>query len=50
VINPDFVRSNPQIVKDSQTARGENPAFVDLFLEQDQKWRNLTVEVDNLRA
>jgi seryl-tRNA synthetase len=50
VINPDFVRSNPQIVKDSQTARGENPAFVDSFLEQDQKWRNLTVEVDNLRA
>ena len=50
MINPDFVRSNPQIVKDSQTARGENPAFVDSFLEQDQKWRNLTVEVDNLRA
>jgi seryl-tRNA synthetase len=50
VINPDFVRTNPQIVKDSQTARGENPAFVDSFLEQDQQWRNLTVEVDNLRA
>jgi len=50
VINPDFVRSNPQSVKESQIARGENPAFVDSFLEQDQKWRNLTVEVDNLRA
>ena len=50
MINPDFVRSNPQIVKDSQTARGENPAFVDSFLEQDQMWRNLTVEVDNLRT
>ena len=50
MINPDFVRSNPQIVKDSQTARGESPAFVDSFLEQDQLWRNLTVEVDNLRA
>ena len=50
MINPDFVRSNPQIVKDSQTARGENPVFVDTFLEQDQKWRNLTIEVDNLRA
>ena len=48
MINPDFVRTNPQIVKDSQTARGENPAFVDSFLEQDQQWRNLTVEVDNL--
>jgi seryl-tRNA synthetase len=50
VINPDFVRSNPQIVKDSQSARGENPALVDDFIKNDQLWRNLTVEVDNLRA
>jgi seryl-tRNA synthetase len=50
VINPDFVRSNPQIIKDSQSARGENPALVDEFLKNDQQWRNLTVEVDNLRA
>jgi len=50
VINPDFVRNNPQIVKDSQSARGENPALVDEFLKNDQLWRNLTVEVDSLRA
>jgi seryl-tRNA synthetase len=50
VINPDFVRNNPQIVKDSQGARGENPALVDEFLKNDQLWRNLTVEIDNLRA
>jgi seryl-tRNA synthetase len=50
VINPDFVRNNPQIAKDSQSARGENPALVDEFLKNDQLWRNLTVEVDNLRA
>jgi seryl-tRNA synthetase len=50
VINPDFVRSNPQIVKYSQSVRGENPALVDEFLKNDQLWRNLTVEVDNLRA
>ena len=50
MINPDFVRSNPQIVQDSQSARGENPAIVDEFLKNDQLWRNLTVEVDNLRA
>jgi seryl-tRNA synthetase len=50
VINPDFARSNPQIVKDSQSARGENPAIVDDFIKNDQLWRNLTVEVDNLRA
>ena len=50
MINPDFVRNNPQIVKDSQSARGENPALVDEFLKNDQLWRNLTVEVDNLRG
>jgi seryl-tRNA synthetase len=50
VINPDFVRNNPQIVKDSQSARRENPALVDEFLKNDQLWRNLTVDVDKLRA
>jgi seryl-tRNA synthetase len=50
VINPDFVRNNPQVVKDSQITRGENPSLVDQFLEQDQLWRSLTVEVDKLRA
>ena len=50
MINPDFVRNNPQIVKDSQSSRGESPALVDEFLKNDQLWRNLTVEVDNLRA
>jgi seryl-tRNA synthetase len=50
VINPDFVRNNPQIVKDSQSARGESQALVDEFLKNDQVWRNLTMEVDNLRA
>jgi seryl-tRNA synthetase len=50
VLNPDFVRNNPQVVKDSQASRGEDPLLVDQFLEKDQLWRNLTVEVDDLRA
>lgn len=50
MINPDFVRENPQIVKDSQIARGEDPSIVDEYLKSDQLWRNLTIEVDNLRA
>ena len=50
MINPDFVRNNPEIVKGSQSARGENPALVDEFLKNDRLWRNLTVEVDNFRA
>ena len=50
MLNPDFVRNNPQVVKDSQASRGEDPMLVDQFLEKDQLWRNFTVEVDNLRA
>ena len=50
MINPDFVRENPQIVKDSQIARGEDPSLIDEYLKSDQLWRNLTIEVDNLRA
>ena len=50
MLNPDFVRNNPQVVKDSQASRGEDPLLVDQFLGKDQLWRNLTVEVDNLRA
>lgn len=50
MINPEFIRDNPKIVKDSQIARGENPDLVDDFLKSDQLWRNLTIEVDNLRA
>lgn len=50
MINPDFIRDNPQIVKDSQKSRGENPDLVDTFLKNDQSWRDLTVEVDGLRA
>ena len=50
MINPDFIRDNPQVVKDSQLARGENPSFVDDFLATDQLWRIITVEVDNLRT
>ena len=38
MINPDFVRNNPQIVKDSQVTRGEKPSLVDEFLENDQLW------------
>ena len=50
MINPEFIRDYPQVVKDSQIARGEDPNLVDEFLTHDQSWRDLTVEVDKLRA
>jgi len=50
MLNPDVIRDNPQIVRDSQKSRGEAPELVDAFLKNDQFWRDLTVEVDSLRA
>ncbi len=50
MINPEFIRDYPQVVKDSQIARGEEPNLIDEFLTHDQSWRDLTVQVDQLRA
>jgi seryl-tRNA synthetase len=50
VIDPDFIRDYPQVVRDSQIARGEDPNLVDKFITYDQSWRDLTVEVDKFRA
>ena len=50
MINPDFIRDNSQILKDSQRSRGESEAVVDEYLKHDEMWRKLTVEVDGLRA
>ena len=50
MINPEWVRNNPHIIKNSQLARGESPTLVDDFLHQDELWRKYTVEVDALRT
>ena len=50
MINPDFVRNNPQVVKDSQTAQGESPTPVYDFTKIYYLWRNLSVGVNTLRT
>ncbi len=50
MINPDILRNNPQLVKDSQLARGESVEIVENFQESDKNWRLLNIETDALRT
>jgi len=50
MINPEILRNTPQIVKDSQNARGESSEIVDKFQEIDKQWRLLNVEIDAQRS
>nr|WP_206071742.1 serine--tRNA ligase [Antrihabitans stalactiti] len=45
-----FLRENPDVVRASQRARGENPAHVDALLEADAARRAAVAAADNLRA
>lgn len=44
-----FVRDNPQIVKDSEIARGNDPHNVDILIELDEKRKLARAEYDSLR-
>jgi len=50
MINPDILRNNPQLVKDSQLARGESIEIVENFEKVDKSWRLLNIETDTLRS
>ncbi|MFT3660533.1 MAG: serine--tRNA ligase [Gordonia sp. (in: high G+C Gram-positive bacteria)] len=50
MIDLKIVRENPDLVRDSQRARGEDPALVDRLLEADATRRSAIVEADALRA
>ncbi|HET7739337.1 MAG TPA: serine--tRNA ligase, partial [Mycobacterium sp.] len=45
-----LLRDDPDLVRDSQRARGENPALVDALLEADSTRRAAIAEADNARA
>lgn len=49
-INIDFIRAQPQVVKDSQVARGENPGLVDEILEADKARRDAIAVFEAMRA
>lgn len=50
MIDLRFLRENPEAVRASQRARGEDPALVDTLLEADAARRAAVATADNLRA
>ncbi|MFN3005625.1 serine--tRNA ligase [Mycolicibacterium wolinskyi] len=50
MIDLRLLRENPDIVRASQRARGEDPALVDALLEADTARRSAVSAADNLRA
>src|SRR6478672_5246816 len=50
VIDLKLLRENPDVVRASQRARGEDPGLVDSLLEADAARRAAVAAADNLRA
>ncbi len=45
-----LIRNSPELVKESLTRRGDDPSKVDEWLAVDQRWRELTTDVETLTA
>jgi len=50
MIDIKVLRENPQLVKESQVARGEDPALVERVIAADELRRSAIVEFESLRA
>ena len=50
MIDLKFLRENPDVVRDSQRTRGEDPSLVDQLLEADQRRRDLIAAADTARG
>jgi len=50
VIDLKLLRDDPELVRDSQRTRGEDPALVDALLDADAARRAAVLAADNLRA
>ncbi|MFE3291778.1 serine--tRNA ligase [Rhodococcus sp. NPDC059234] len=50
MIDLKFLRENPDVVRDSQRTRGEDPGLVDALLSADEARRAAVLAGDNLRA
>jgi seryl-tRNA synthetase len=50
MIDLKFLRENPDVVRDSQRTRGEDPSLVDQLLEADQRRRDLIAAADTSRS
>ncbi|MCU1594137.1 MAG: serine--tRNA ligase, partial [Frankiales bacterium] len=50
MIDLKLLREDPERVRDSQVARGEDPALVDALLKADEARRAAVTRADGLRA
>ena len=50
MIDLKLLRDDPDLVRASQVARGEDPALVDVLLKADEERRGAVSRADNLRA
>ena len=50
MLNPDYIRNNPNEVRESAKHRNMDAALVDKFLKADEKWREAIQGIEALRA
>src|SRR3989344_2195743 len=50
MLDPNLIRQNPELVKEGIKKKNYDPSLVDDFLAIDREWREVTKEVDDLRA
>lgn len=50
MLDPRFIRSNPEVVRQGLRNKNVNEAVLDEFLEADALWRRALTEVDELKA
>lgn len=50
MLDINLIRQNPELVKKGVASKNADSSLVDEFLVLDGEWRNLTAQLDNLRA
>lgn len=50
MLDRDFIRQNPDLIRDSLANRGENPKLLEQYLVAEKQWRELTGLIEPLRA
>ncbi|OQX51187.1 serine--tRNA ligase [candidate division CPR3 bacterium 4484_211] len=50
MLDPDFIRQNPEKVRQGAASKGADPSLVDKWLKTDEERRSLIGQVDQLRA
>lgn len=50
MLDPKLIRNNPEIVRAGLKNRKADASLLDRFLEIDEEWRRLTLQIDTLKA